>query len=93
MQKAECHGRPLDVFDTGCGTRGLLLLLWGQGSDGQVPPPCLNRGLVMLLQLEESCTGILPLPWGSSLMLCALRPATAGPRQCKRMIAAGSRGA
>jgi len=64
-----------------------------QGSDVQLPPPWLNRALVMLLQLEESCTGILPLPWGSSLMLSARRPETAGPRQSERMAAEGSRGA
>jgi hypothetical protein len=64
-----------------------------QASDVQLPPPWLNRALVMLLQLEESCTGILPLPWGSSLMLSARRPETAGPRQSERMAAEGSRGA
>ena len=64
-----------------------------QGSDVQLPPPWLNRALVMLLQLEESCTGILPLPWGSSLMLSARRPAITGPRQSERIAAEGSRGA
>ena len=64
-----------------------------QGSDVQLPPPWLNRALVMLLRLENRCTGILPLPWGSSLMLCARRPETAGPRQIERMAAEGSRGA
>ena len=64
-----------------------------QGSDVQLPPPWLNRALVMLLRLENRCTGILPLPWGSSLMLCARRPETAGPRQTERMAAEGSRGA
>jgi SAM-dependent methyltransferase len=64
-----------------------------QGSDVQLPPPWLNRSLVMLLRLEERCTGILPLPWGSSLMLSARRPAMTGPRQSERIAAEGSRGA
>jgi len=59
----------------------------------QLPPPWLNRSLVMLLRLEERCTGILPLPWGSSLMLSARRPAMTGPRQSERIAAEGSRGA
>lgn len=64
-----------------------------QGSDVQLPPPWLNRALVILLRLEERCAGILPLPWGSSLMLSARRPETAGARQSERMAAEGSRGA
>jgi hypothetical protein len=64
-----------------------------QGSDVQLPPPWLNRALVMLLRLEERCAGILPLPWGISLMLSARRPEPAGPRQSEDMAAERSRGA
>jgi SAM-dependent methyltransferase len=63
-----------------------------QGSDVQLPPPWLNRALAVLLRLEERCAGILPLPWGSSLMLSARKPETAGPRQSAKMAAEGSHG-
>lgn len=46
-------------------------------SDLQLPPPWLNRGLELLLALEERCSPLLPLPWGSSLLLCARKPRTA----------------
>jgi len=64
-----------------------------QGSDVQLPPPWLNRALVMLLRLEERFTWILPLPWGISLLLIARKPDSAGLRQCEKMAAEGSRGA
>jgi SAM-dependent methyltransferase len=63
-----------------------------QGSDVQLPPPWLNQALVMLLRLEDRCTRIMPLPWGSSLMLSARRSETAGPRQSERMAAERSHG-
>jgi 2-polyprenyl-3-methyl-5-hydroxy-6-metoxy-1,4-benzoquinol methylase len=47
-----------------------------QVSDVQLPPLGLNQALVLLLRLEASCSGVLPLPWGSSLMLSARRPET-----------------
>lgn len=45
-------------------------------SDVQLPPLGLNQALVLLLQLEARCSGVLPLPWGSSLMMSARRPET-----------------
>jgi len=63
-----------------------------QRSDVQLPPPWLNQALVMLLRLEDRCTRILPLPWGSSLMLSARR-SEAATRQSERMAAEGSHGA
>ncbi len=52
----------------------------GEPSDSAVQPPpaWLNRLLVALLELEERLSRLLPLPWGSSLLLQARRPA--GPR-------------
>ena len=61
-----------------------------QGSDVKLPPPWLNRALVILLRLEERCAGIVPLPWGSSLMLGARRPETAGHGQPETLAAEGS---
>ena len=40
----------------------------------QPPPDWLNRLLVDLLKLEEQLSRLLPLPWGSSLLLQARRP-------------------
>jgi hypothetical protein len=56
----------------------------------KLPPPWLNRALVILLRLEERCAGIVPLPWGSSLMLGARRPETAGHGQPETVAAEGS---
>lgn len=43
-------------------------------SDLQLPPPWLNRTLELLIALEGRCSPLLPLPWGSSLLLCARKP-------------------
>ncbi|MFZ0407079.1 MAG: class I SAM-dependent methyltransferase [Cyanobium sp.] len=40
----------------------------------QLPPAGLNRLLIALLNLEEQVSRLLPLPWGSSLLLQARRP-------------------
>ncbi|MEI6030660.1 MAG: class I SAM-dependent methyltransferase [Synechococcaceae cyanobacterium ELA739] len=40
----------------------------------QTPGAGLNRLLIALLQLEEQVSRLLPLPWGSSLLLQARRP-------------------
>jgi SAM-dependent methyltransferase len=61
-------------------------------SDVQLPPAWLNQALVILLRLEERCAGILPLPWGSSLLLSARRPETAEPRHPGSMAAEASDG-
>ena len=41
----------------------------------QPPPAMINRLLIVLLNLEEQVSRLLPLPWGSSLLLQARRPA------------------
>ena len=46
----------------------------GEDSDVRLPPTWLNRALTILLRWEERCTTVLPLPWGSSLLLSARRP-------------------
>jgi SAM-dependent methyltransferase len=52
----------------------------GAGSDVQLPAPWLNRSLEQLLCLEQRSAALLPLPWGSSLMLSARKPGqSAGP--------------
>ena len=48
-------------------------------SDLQLPPPWLNRTLELLLLLEGRCSPLLPLPWGSSLLLCARKPPASLP--------------
>ena len=40
----------------------------------QAPGAGLNRLLIVLLELEEQVSRLLPLPWGSSLLLQARRP-------------------
>ena len=40
----------------------------------QAPGAGLNRLLIVLLDLEQQVSRLLPLPWGSSLLLQARRP-------------------
>ena len=41
----------------------------------QPPPAMINGLLIVRLNLEEQVSRLLPLPWGSSLLLQARRPA------------------
>lgn len=43
------------------------------------PPPWLNHGLGILLELERRFAPLLPQPWGSSLLLVARKPFAADP--------------
>jgi SAM-dependent methyltransferase len=49
-----------------------------EDSDVQLPPNWLNRALTILLRWEGRCMALLPLPWGSSLLLSARKPTIPG---------------
>ena len=48
-------------------------------SELRLPPAWLNRGLAAVLDLERQLSPLLPLPWGSSLMLVARKPLALAP--------------
>jgi SAM-dependent methyltransferase len=48
-------------------------------SELTLPPPWLNRGLGVLLELERRLAPVLPQPWGSSLLLVARKPFAPDP--------------
>jgi SAM-dependent methyltransferase len=48
-------------------------------SDLRLPPPWLNHGLGVLLELERRLAPVLPQPWGSSLLLVARKPVSLDP--------------
>jgi len=49
------------------------------GSHLQLPPPWLNLGFGVLLELERHLASGLPQPWGSSLLLIPRKPVSLDP--------------